>query len=581
MFTRLLVASLVSASAAGGIFFETELAGGTCASAGAQIQSAVGSNFQTLFGESVDVEVMVRSCENEADGAHVYGSVEMPFFSERAFIECGDGQAGSPSPPRRPYRPGSALEISQTAAVYDMPAVAPARPTGTGARLRSRVAPWLRQMVESGRLPGAAVRVAQGGTVLLDEVFGCADVAIGTSLKIYRIYSMTKPITTVAAMMLFEDGEFLLDDAVAKFLPDFSTPQASASVVHLLFPPPPPVLLSTRQDGGPPVCEPAAGPITVKQLMTHTAGFTYGLFGDHPCDKAYQQGGVWSPGQTLAEFVGKVARQPLMYHPGTAWGYSVATDVLGHLVEVISGQTLAEFFEERIFRPLGMVDTAFYVPTEKAHRMCTLYTPEDPAAPLKGEPGGLQRVHADPDPGLKPPAMHSGGGGAVLNHVRLLPDKAPGTSCMPAPQFLLGRSSAALLGRHTLKFMMANQLPDGKSLPVASFAKVPFTEMLGDPPSSPVGPSPRYADYNMTMGRRLNAGRGAGFGLGFRVIDDPVLMGHLCGKGAASWGGLASTSFWVDPAEDLSVVFLTQLQPSSTYPEERIRMHNLVYSSLS
>ncbi len=332
---------------------------------------------------------------------------------------------------------------------------------------------------------------------------------------VVRLYSMTKPLTSVALMMLYEEGRFQLDDPIAAMLPDF------AEMVVWAGPDRPSV--------------PAERAITYRDLLTHTSGLTYGFMNATPVDAMYRQAGLdfqTSP-STLGEVVAQAARMPLLSQPGTRWNYSIATDVLGHLVSLHAGEPFEDVLTRRVLRPLGMTDTGFHVTAGQRARFAANYG--------RGRDG--QAVLSD-DPATSiflEPRLASGGGGLV------------GTAgdYMRFCRFLLGRGQldgVRLLGRKTLALMMSNHL-DGD---MASMGQARFSE----------------STYT-----------GIGFGLGFSVMIDPARAQIVGTPGECAWGGAASTAFWVDPAEDMAVVFLTQLSPSSTYPLRR-ELRVLTYAAL-
>ena len=385
-----------------------------------------------------------------------------------------------------------------------------------------RIGPWMRRWVDSGRLPGLAVAIVRGDRLAWFDTYGLRDVESHRPVEpdtIYRVYSMTKPITTVAALMLYEEGRFHLDDPIAKYLPVFSETRVFAGGDADSF-----------------TTEPLARPITVHDLMTHTSGLTYPFHGEHPVDALYRRRGIdfnrnLGP---LAELVEAAAAQPLLFQPGERWNYGVSTDVLGHLVEIWSGQPLDAFLEERIFAPLGMVDTGFHVAEGEGERLACNYT--------RSEEGGLALVDAAAQSRfLRPATTLSGGGGLVstaADYLRFL-------------RMLRGRGTlgdAHLLGRKTVEHMTSNQLPgDLADMGQPTFSETPYT--------------------------------GVGFGLGVSVMLDPAKARIVGSRGEYAWGGMASTAFWVDPAEDLAVLLLTQLSPSSTYPIRR-ELRILTYQAL-
>ena len=386
-----------------------------------------------------------------------------------------------------------------------------------------RVDGWMRRLVDEGRVAGLSVMLARGGRMAFFRAHGRADIARDKPFApdtIARIYSMTKPLTSVAVMMLYEEGRFQLDDPITRFLPDFADLRVLTGGNRAKF-----------------ESEPARRPITIRDLLTHTAGFTYGFMEATLVDALYRQNGVdFGEAQeaSLAEVVGRLARQPLLAQPGAEWNYSVATDVLGHLVAVVSGQDFADFLRDRVIGPLGMVDTDFHVPAGKLPRLAANYSLfRDRTLKLYDDAVG-SRFSA-------PPAVASGGGGLV----------STAADYMRFCRFILGRGEldgTRLLGRKTVDLMLMNHL-DGD---LAAMGQ------------------PRFSETAYT---------GIGFGLGFSVMLDPARAQILGTPGEVAWGGLASTAFWIDPAEDLAVVLLTQLIPSSALPLRR-ELRVLTYAAL-
>ena len=379
--------------------------------------------------------------------------------------------------------------------------------------------------VDDGRLPGWLIVVSRAGRVVLLETYGQRDVEAQAPVQVdtlFRIYSMTKPITSVAAMMLYEEGAFELKDPVAKFIPAFENMRVYKAGSALNA-----------------ATEPATEPVRIWHLMTHTSGLTYGFLHAHPVDAMYRAAGFeWgSPeGADLAACCDEWAEIPLLFQPGTEWNYSVSTDVLGRVVEVVSGMTLDRFFSERIFGPLGMSDSAFSVKEDETDRLAALYIPT---------PGSQKAMRNDVmgNLALSPPAYLSGGGGLV----------STAADYHRFTQMLLNRGEldgVRLLGTRTVRYMTRNHLPGGVDL--EQFGRPLFSETSFD---------------------------GTGFGLGFSVVDDPVKAKVLSSKGEFAWGGAASTAFWVDPAEEITVLFLTQLLPSSTHPL-RSQLKQMVYQAL-
>ncbi len=379
--------------------------------------------------------------------------------------------------------------------------------------------------VAEGKLAGAQVQVAHRGEVALRHTVGRADVASDRPLgddAIYRIYSMTKPITSIALMQLYEQGRVLLEDPVSAYIPEFAEMQVFT--------------------GGTPTApkvRPAQTAMTVKDVLTHASGLTYGFFFQNNLDAMYREDGLGNfelPDYTLEEGMRLLAAKPLAFDPGTAWNYSMSTDVCGRLVEVISGMGLDEYFAEHITGPLGMADTAFHVPADKKHRFTSNYalTPEDPLATFDS---------FDASPYLSPPVFLSGGGGLVGT----VDDYQRFVDMLLNGGELDGRR---IIGRKTLEYMTINHLPEGKTL--NELGQSLFSEAVME---------------------------GMGFGLGFSTLVDPARNGAVSSGGEFAWGGAASTAFWVDPAEEITCVFMTQLMPSSSYPLRR-ELKATVYQAL-
>jgi CubicO group peptidase (beta-lactamase class C family) len=384
--------------------------------------------------------------------------------------------------------------------------------------------------VADGRLPGWLLTIRRHGRLAHVARCGSRDLEAGlpvTDDTVWRIYSMTKPVTSVAAMILYEEGRLALTDPVSDFIPAFNDVRVYAGGSDLKT-----------------VTVPAVEPVRVWHLLTHTAGLTYGFHRVHPVDALYRAAGFeWGspPGTDLARACELWAGLPLLFQPGTEWNYSVATDVLGRVVEVASGQRLDEFFADRILRPLGMTDTAFWADEAAQRRLAALYSP--------GPEGRATRLDALGKPALREPLMLSGGGGLVSTaadydrFTQMLLHR-PGS---PAGEL----DGVRLLSPRTVGYMARNHLPGGLDLEAFGrplFAEAPF--------------------------------RGVGFGLGFAVLLDPV-PGKVTGTaGEISWGGAASTAFWVDREADLTVSFFTQLLPSSTYPI-RPQLRQLIYQALT
>ncbi|HBW20255.1 MAG: serine hydrolase domain-containing protein [Streptosporangiaceae bacterium] len=383
--------------------------------------------------------------------------------------------------------------------------------------------------VDDGRLPGWLITVTRHGKLAHVSAYGQRDIEAGLPVQtgsLWRIFSMTKPVTSVAAMMLYEEGLLELTDPVSRYIPSFADVRVYTGGSDIQV-----------------VTIPATEPVRVWHLLTHTSGLTYGFHRTHPVDAIYRANGFeWgSPrGLDLAQCCDLYASMPLLFQPGAEWNYSVATDVLGRVVEVVSGQSLDEFFAARILGPLGMTDTAFWAAPEEAGRLGALYTP--------GPDGRITRLDAMGKAAFREPAVLSGGGGLV----------STAADYHRFTQMLLSRPDSPageldgirLLGPRTVAYMTRNHLPHDADL-----------ETFG---------RPLYAETPFT---------GIGFGLGFAVMLDPVAGKTLSSAGEFNWGGAASTVFWVDPAEQLTASFFTQLLPSSAHPI-RPQLRQLVYQAL-
>ncbi len=408
-----------------------------------------------------------------------------------------------------------------------MPAIDPeTAPSDVGldqARLDS-IGRHFDRYVEDRKIPGFLAVVTRGGKVAYMVCGGFRDLENEAPVEAdtrFRIYSMTKSVTSVAAMICYEEGLIALDDPLSKFIPEFGETRVFVGG-------------SSAQ----PVTVPMLGPIKIWHLLTHTAGLTYGWMFNHPVDAMYRSAGfeVEPPADLdLAGCCSRLARIPLRCQPGTEWNYSVATDVLGRVVEVATGLALDEFFAERVFKPLGMKETSFYVEGEAAEKLAVLYMPDLFS-------GRATRAAYMSEAALTRPSACLGGSGLV----------STAADYHRFTQMLLRRGEldgARILGARTVAYMTRNHLPGGADM--AHF-------------SNPIGGEQEP---------------GLGFGLGFSVVIDPAALKVTCSAGEYGWGGAASTEFWVDPAEELTVLFFTQLLPSSTYAFRR-ELHQLVYSAI-
>ena len=389
-------------------------------------------------------------------------------------------------------------------------------------RLRKLDAFLAAKYVEPGLMPCAQVQIVRKGELVHQTVLGHADRERGLKAAedtVYRIYSMTKPITSLAFMMLVEEGAVALDDPVSRFIPEWKALGVYAAGT------------------GPYLSTPPARPMQMVDLLRHTSGLTYDFQSRTNIDAAYRKAKIAQMHGPL-DFDGTVAelaKIPLEFSPGEAWNYSISTDILGILVERISGQKFQDFLAERIFKPLGMSETGFQVQAHQRARFAACYN---------AVPGGL-KLQDDPATSVyhNTPSFHSGGGGLVStahDYMRFCKMLANGGEL----------DGARLIAPRTLKLMASNHLPGGQDL--THLSRSLFSEAT-------------------------NAG--VGFGLGFAVTFDPVKAMMPSSPGEFYWGGAASTAFWIDPVEDICVVFMTQLMPSSTYPIRR-ELRTLVYSAL-
>jgi CubicO group peptidase (beta-lactamase class C family) len=401
--------------------------------------------------------------------------------------------------------------------------------TGLDAGRLERITDHLeRNYIASGKITGCHVSVARHGHLAYARSFGLMDRERAQPVRddtIWRIYSMTKPITSVALMTLYERGYFQLNDPVHRVVPSWRN--------HRVW---------LEGAGDAMKTEPLARPVSFRDVLTHMAGFTYGgvlpgVGDQHPLDALYRRLGIraMDSDDTMESFMEKLSQVPLLYQPGTRWMYSVATDVCGALVELISGKPFAEYLQEVIFEPLGMKDTAFQVAPEKRDRFAANY-----------QRNARKELVLIDDPQtskyLKEPAFKSGGGGltgTTADYLRFCEMLRRGGEL----------DGHRVLGPRTLELMRRNHLPGGQTL--TDLAIGAFSETAYD---------------------------GVGFGLGFATTLDEVASGGL-GAGDYYWGGAASTIFWVDPKEDLSVVFMTQLMPSATF-NFRGQLKNIIYSAI-
>jgi CubicO group peptidase (beta-lactamase class C family) len=383
-----------------------------------------------------------------------------------------------------------ALQPAFAAGKRELPTAKPEK-VGMSSQRLAALTEGMKAIVDEGKLAGVVTMVAREGKVVHFEATGKRDVAANAPMQkdsIFRIYSMSKPITGVAMMMLLEEGKWQLNDPVVKHIPEFRGLKVYAGV----------------DADGKPILNDQTRPMTMRDLMAHTAGFTYGFFGNSPVDVMQREADVLNIDITLDEMIKRIAKLPLNSQPGSQWTYSVAVDIQGYVVQKLSGMKFEDFLEQRIFKPLGMVDTAFYVPQEKLHRFAELYT-YDKEGKLMVEKAGFNHDFS------KKPALASGGGGLV----------STARDYMRFCQMLLNGGQldgVRLLSPRTVELMRTDVLPS--NMPI-------------------LGP-------------------GAGFGLDFAVIRNPVQAGGYYGMGTYYWGGAAGTWFWIDPVNKLIFVGMIQ-----------------------
>lgn len=398
----------------------------------------------------------------------------------------------------------------------DPPLTATPEDVGLSSERLGRVAALTHGYVDSGRLPFVMTQIARRGHVVYRDAYGWADVEAQRPIAldaIVRIYSMTKPIVSLALMQLYEQGEVLLENPVSRWIPALGDRRVWAG--------------GTADDHQTVAAE---RDITVHDVLTHVSGLTTGFQYRHPVDELYRRHHLGeltvAPDYDLARAMELLGELPLLHQPGARWSYGMSTEVVARLVEVISGQRIDDYLRAHIFEPLGMLDTAFHAPGDRADRLATLYTR---TAKARLQPMGGKRLVT----GDAPPTFLSGAGGLVstLDDYQRFCDA------------LLGGGAAhgvRIIGPRTLAAMATNQLPGGALL--NDLGQDTFTEVSMD---------------------------GQGFGLGVSVVVDPAAQRSVVSRGEYGWGGAASTVFWIDPAEELSALFLTHLLPSNVYPIRR------------
>ncbi len=420
--------------------------------------------------------------------------------------------------------------ISTQGLAREIPETQPAR-VGLDAERLERIGEYMNQAVADGTMVGGLALIARNGRIAYSETWGMQDREAGEAMTedaLFRIYSMTKPITAVALMMLYEEGLFFLNDPVAKYIPELANLQVARSTADGA---------NTRiisdgtqsmtvgegdQDLTGQTRKPTRQP-TIRDLLTHTAGFTYGVFGNTEVDQMYREAGIIITNPDLEDFVTKLGQIPLQYDPGTRWHYSVSVDIQGRLVEVLSGMSFGEFLQSRLFGPLDMVDTSFLVPAGKMDRLAQLYTPDGTAEGADG----FRRMGRGP---------------------LIVAPESTSAGYMEGATFESGGGGLVSTARDYLRFsqMMLNggEL-DGVRILSPKTVELITTNHLGD--------------IQMGFGRS-----GVGFGLGFAVALDQGDIGEIGSAGEYNWGGAAGTRFWIDPEEDLIGIFMVQSIPHRT-----------------
>ena len=421
------------------------------------------------------------------------------------------------------------LLFFSTLAPAEGPEILSAERAGLSTARLARLDQSMQAYVDRNEVAGVVVLLARKGKIVHLKSFGMADAEAGIDMKndtMFRIASMTKAITSVAMLMLYEEGKFLLDDPVSGYIPEFKDPQVL--VVH------------KPEDNKPEpyTLEPARSEITIRHLLNHTAGITYGFWGEPYISEMYRKAGI-SDGisqtnGTIGAMVKKLAQLPLVNHPGEQWHYGLNTDVAGYLVEYFSGQTLAEFFQQRIFQPLGMKDSYFFLPANKVDRLAGVYVPRAGGG-IEKLPDELQTdgpvIYSASYHYKGPRTYYSGGGGLVStaeDYYRFL-------------QMLLNQGELGgkrLLGRKTVELLNSNQIGD------------------------------------------LNIfNKGYKFGLGLALHEGPAVSGRIGSTGEFRWGGFFNTGFWVDPHEDFIFIILTQTRRIVTDIQDKFRV--LAYQAIT
>jgi CubicO group peptidase (beta-lactamase class C family) len=417
-----------------------------------------------------------------------------------------------------------AQQSSDKGSVAGAVAAAAGKPESVGfsSERLERLHGTMQRQVDQKQLAGIVTLLARHGKVIDFNAYGKKDLSSGAPMTkdaIFRIFSMTKPVTGVAMMMLYEEGKWRPKDPIAKYIPEFA---------HLK-------VFKGLDANGQMIVEDPIHPPTMAELMTHTAGLTYGVFGDTPVDKLYSSERVMQS-KSLQEMIDKLAKIPLLYQPGTRWVYSVSMDVQGYIIEKLSGQTFPDFAQQRIFGPLGMKDTGFFVPKEKMNRFATLYADGPNGEIAVAPPGGLSGNYSSQ------PTMPSGGGGLV----------STAEDYLRFAQMLLNSGEldgVRLLAPSSVKLMSTNHLAPG--LMTGEFS---------------IGPEVIRP--------------GMGWGYDCAVYTDPPLADDVVGTGTYFWFGAADTWFWIDPTNDLIFIGMTQRMFGASAPDVEALSHPVVYQAL-
>jgi CubicO group peptidase (beta-lactamase class C family) len=387
----------------------------------------------------------------------------------------------------------------------------------------ARMDAYMQGLVDRGQVAGVTTLLARHGRIVSFKSYGRKSLATGEPMThdtIFRMYSMTKPVTAVAMMMLFEEGKWRLDDPISRYLPEFKNLKVFTGV----------------DSAGRLIVEDVKHPPTMRELMSHSAGFSYGSDEHHPVDKLYRTNGV-RDARNQKELIDRLATIPLFYQPGTSWRYSISVDIQGAIVERLSGQRLGDFLEQRLFRPLKMTDSAFYLPSDKARRLAALYEYDSATGRIveaKSRPGDVPSA---------PPDLDGAGGGLIsttMDYARFAQMLANGGEL----------DGVRILSPAAIEIMGANVLP--KSV----------------------------LDAGIVEPVRLN--EAIGFGMDVMVVNDPRAAGLMEGKGTINWNGAGGTQWWYDPQNDLTFIFMIQrLRGGQEREEFATTTRTLTYQALT